>query len=90
MSLKDRVVSLAKNTALLPLYDVFGGLSEFWVAIFGGFGIYLAVRGKLDANYSAMISALTALLVAHDSLDDYHTRKMRNPNDPDSKPQNSN
>jgi hypothetical protein len=76
-NLKDLAVSAVKSAALLPLYDFFGGLSEFWVVIFGGFGIYLAIRGKLDGNYAGMIGALTTLLVAHDGLDDFHVRKLR-------------
>lgn len=77
MGLKDKLVGVAKNTALLPLYDIFGGLSEFWAAVFGTCGIILAFKGKLDANFAVMITAVQALLVAHDALDDYHSRKKR-------------
>lgn len=80
MGLKDQAVSLVKNAALLPLYDFFGGLSEFWVAVFGTAGIVLAFRGKLDSNFSALIVALQGLLVVHDGLDDWHSRRMRDGN----------
>jgi hypothetical protein len=77
MGWKDKAVTVAKSAALLPLYDFFGGLSEFYAVIFAISGIVLAFRGKLDSNFAAMIVAIQGLLVAHDALDDYHTRKRR-------------
>jgi len=77
MNWKDTAVGIAKNTALLPLYDFFGGLSEFYAAVFVAAGIILAFKGKLDGNFAAMIVAVQGLLVAHDALDDYHSRHKR-------------
>jgi hypothetical protein len=78
MSLKDRAISLAKNTALLPLYDFFGGLSEFWFAVLASVTIYLEWRGKLEPNFAVTITALTTILMGHEALDDMHARRMRN------------
>ena len=86
MSLKDRAVRLVKNTALLPVYQAFGGLSEFWALIFGVSGIVLAFRGKLDSNFAAMIVAVQGILCAHDALDDFHSRRTRNEESPDGNP----
>lgn len=77
MSVKDKLVNVIKSAALLPLYDFFGGLSEFYAMVFTVSGIVLAFRGKLDGNFAAMIVAIQGLLVAHDALDDYHSRKKR-------------
>lgn len=77
MSLRDKAVSLLKNSSLMPLYDAVGGLSEFYALVFAATGIVLAFRGKLDANFAGMIVAVQGLLVAHDALDDYHARKRR-------------
>lgn len=82
MGLKDRARNLLKNAALLPLYDVFGGLSEFWAFIFGVSGIILAFKGKLDGNFAAMITAIVGILTVHDALDDYHSRNKRNEGSP--------
>lgn len=82
MDIKGKLVGVAKNAALLPLYDAFGGLSEFWAFAFGAAGIVLAFKGKLDANFALMVGSIQALLVAHDALDDYHSRKKRDAEKP--------
>ena len=82
MGWKDQVVGVAKNVALLPLYDFFGGLSEFYALVFTVAGIVLAFRGKLDGNFAAMIVAIQGLLVVHDALDDYHSRNKRDQGKP--------
>jgi hypothetical protein len=71
MSLKDRAASLLNLKPLIGLYSVAGGLSEFWAFVFGITGIVLAFRGKLDGNFALMITAVQALLVAHDALDNH-------------------
>lgn len=77
MNWQKDAVKVVKNAALLPVYDFFGGLSEFYAIIFSTAGITLAFMGKLDGNFAAMIVAIQGLLVAHDALDDYHSRHKR-------------
>ncbi len=77
MGWKDTTSRVLKNSHLMPLYDFFGGLSEFWAAVFGTATIFLAFRGKLDGNFALAITAITGILTAHDALDDYHTRCVR-------------
>lgn len=74
---KDKVAAVIKGPSLMPLYDFFGGLSEFWAAIFGAATIYLAFKGRLDGNFALTITSITGILTAHDALDDYHSRKKR-------------
>jgi hypothetical protein len=75
MSLKDKIVSILKSSALGPIYNMAGGLSEFYALVFSAAGITLAFRGKLDGNFAAMIVAIQGLLVAHDAIDGYLERK---------------
>jgi hypothetical protein len=84
MNWKDRVGQILKSSSLLPLYQAFGGLSEFYAAVFVACGIVLAFKGKLDGNFAAMIVAVQGILAAHDALDDYHSRKCREKEDPKS------
>jgi hypothetical protein len=80
MRFKEVAFKVVANAKLLPLYDVFGGLSEFYAFIFMTAGITLAFLGKLTADFAAMITAVQGLLIAHDALDDFHSRKMREGN----------
>lgn len=64
---------------IVKLYELCGGLSEFFALIFATAAIYLAVKGKLDANFSITITSIQGLLCGHDALDDYfrHKREQR-------------
>jgi hypothetical protein len=75
MGLKDRIGKLLKTNALIPLYNIAGGLSEFYALVFSVSGIILAFRGKLDGNFAAMIVAIQGLLVAHDAIDGFLEHK---------------
>lgn len=77
MSWKETTARVLKNSHLMPMYDFFGGLSEFWAAVFSVCAIILAFKGKLDSNFAATIIAINGILAAHDALDDYHTRCIR-------------
>lgn len=77
MSLKDTFIQILKSSPMMSVYDVFGGLSEFYAFVFMCAGITLAFIGKLDGNFAAMITAVQGLLIAHDALDDYHSRNKR-------------
>jgi hypothetical protein len=76
MSWKDKVNSVLHNSSLRPIYEFTGGLSEFWAIVFGASTIALAFTGHLTADFAAAITAITGILVAHEGLDDYHTRNM--------------
>lgn len=80
MGLKDRARNLLKNKNLVPIYNVAGGLSEFWALMFGIPGIILAFRGKLDANYALMVGSIQAILVAHDAIDGFLEHKKQQEN----------
>lgn len=80
MGWKYKAKQILQNAKLLPLYDAFGGLSEFWVAVFSTATIVLAFKGKLDGNFALAITAITGILTAHDALDDYHSRHERDSN----------
>lgn len=75
MNWKETAVSVIKNSALSPIYNFAGGLSEFYALVFSTSGIILAFRGKLDGNFAAMIVAIQGLLVAHDAIDGYLEHK---------------
>jgi hypothetical protein len=77
MSLKDQAVSILERTSFLWVYDLFGGLSEFWFGVFAVITIYFEWKGKLEPNFAITITAITAILMAHEALDDMHSRKMR-------------
>jgi len=76
MGWKDKAHSILKSSTLMPLYGAFGGLSEFWAFVFATSAIVLAFHGKLDGNFALAITAIQGILVAHDAMDDYHTRNM--------------
>jgi hypothetical protein len=76
MGWKDKAHSILLNSTMMPIYGLFGGLSEFWAAIFATSAIILAFHGKLDGNFALAITAIQGILVAHDAMDDYHTRNM--------------
>jgi hypothetical protein len=80
MSWKDKLIPVIKTSPFISLYSVFGGLTEFWCCFFAVTGAILAFKGKLDGNYSLLITALAGLLATHDSLDDWfqHKREIRN------------
>ncbi len=77
MSWKDKAAQILKSAALGPVYDIAGGLSEFYAFIFSVSGIVLEFRGKLDGNFAAMIVAIQGLLVAHDAIDGYLEHKKQ-------------
>ena len=54
--------------------DMFNGTCRFFAVVFTLCGIILAFKGKLDANYVALVGAIQALLVAHSIGQDYHER----------------
>lgn len=64
---------------IVKMYELCGGLSEFFALIFAVSAIVLAFRGKLDANFSITITAIQGLLCGHDALDDWfkHKREQR-------------
>ena len=81
MHLRETFGKVIKNPALLPIYNIAGGLSEFYALIFSASGIILAFKGKLDGNFAAMIVAVQGLLVAHDAIDDFLNHKKEERND---------
>lgn len=64
---------------IVKLYELCGGLSEFFALVFGASAIVLAFRGKLDGNFALAITAIQGLLCGHDAMDDYfrHKREQR-------------
>lgn len=46
--------------------------------VFTTAGIILAFKGKLTADYVALVGAIQALIVAHSMGQDYHERKSQN------------
>ena len=83
MSWKDKASLILKNTNLIPMYSLFGGLSEFYC-----FWLFLAIcyfeyKGKLEGSFAAAITAITGILALHDGLDDYfvHRREQRQHDD---------
>jgi hypothetical protein len=77
MNLKSLVEKALSNANLIPLYTAIGGLSETYALVFTVSGIILAFRGHLDANFTALVVAVTGLLVIHDGLDDAHALKVQ-------------
>lgn len=64
---------------IVKLYELCGGLSEFFALVFGGVAVALAWKGKLDGNFALTITAIQGLLCGHDAMDDYfrHKREER-------------
>lgn len=64
---------------IVKLYELCGGLSEFFAIVFGTAAIILAFRGKLDGNFALTITSIQGLLCGHDAMDDYfrHKREER-------------
>lgn len=60
---------------IVKLYELCGGLSEFFALVFGATAIVLAWRGKLDGNFAITITAIQGLLCGHDAMDDYFQHK---------------
>lgn len=77
----ENKVKIAATTwsPIVKMYDLCGGLSEFFALVFGTTAIVLAFRGKLDGNFALTITAIQGLLCGHDALDDYfrHKREQR-------------
>lgn len=77
----ENKVKIAATTwsPIVKMYELCGGLSEFFALVFGTAAIVLAFRGKLDGNFAVTITAIQGLLCGHDAMDDYfrHRREQR-------------
>ena len=56
---------------MTSLYNWFGGTCRFFAAVFVAAGIALAFKGKLTADYVALVTAVQTLIVAHSVKEDY-------------------
>lgn len=56
--------------SLKPLYDVFGGITEFYAALFTAVSIFMAFKNILTGVFVAAIGAITTLITANDIHND--------------------
>lgn len=59
---------------MIRIYNWFCGRSTFFALFFAITGFVLALRGKLTADYVALIGAMQALIVAHSYKEDVAAR----------------
>lgn len=58
------------------LFNFFQGRATFFAIVFTIAGVTLAFKGKLDANFVALIAAIQALIVVHSWKQDIHDQRM--------------
>ncbi len=58
------------------LFNFFQGRATTFAIVFTIVGIILAFKGKLDANFVALIAAIQALIVVHSWKEDVHDQRM--------------
>lgn len=66
-----------KNNGFVPaFFGFFGGRCTSFAIAFFCIGVFLELRGKLDANFVALAGIIQALILAHSAKEDYHERNM--------------
>ena len=58
------------------IFNFFQGRATFFAIVFTIAGIVLAFKGKLDANFVALIAAIQGLIVVHSWKEDVHDQRM--------------
>lgn len=56
------------------IFGFFGGRCTTFATAFFVIGVYLELRGKLDANFVALAGVIQVLILAHSAKEDYHER----------------
>jgi hypothetical protein len=57
-------------------FNFFQGRATTFAIAFSVVGIWLAVHGKLDANYALFVTAIQGLIFAHSCKEDWHEQRM--------------
>jgi hypothetical protein len=65
---------LANNGFVPAVFGFFGGRCTAFAIAFFTIGVFLELRGKLDANFVALAGIIQALILAHSAKEDYHER----------------
>lgn len=83
----DKVTARLKNakadfqgSGFMPaFFGFFGGRCTTFAIAFFLIGVFLELRGKLDANFVALAGIIQALILAHSAKEDYHERNYTPP-----------
>ena len=71
------IVGEVKQSGIVAsVFNFFQGRATFFAIVFSGVGIWLAVYGKLDANYSMFVGAIQSMVLAHSWKEDIHEQRM--------------
>jgi hypothetical protein len=71
---------VSKSGIVTPIFALFSGRCTFFALVFTGVGIMLSFRGKLTADYVALVGAIQALILAHSVKEDYADAQVQKQN----------
>jgi hypothetical protein len=70
------IEELKQSGFTAAFFSFFQGRATTFAIAFSVVGLWLAVHGKLDANYSLFVTAIQGLIFAHSCKEDWHEQRM--------------